>query len=73
MYAVIAFILGSIVGGVVIAWVFERKSIGYLRIDQSDPDEAPYLFLELAKNIPTFRNKKFVTLKVKNENFISHE
>ena len=73
MYVILAFIVGVIVGSVVAAILFGRKAIGCLRVDQSDKDEAPYLFLELTKNIPTFRHKKFVVMRVKNENFISHE
>lgn len=49
------------------------KSVGSLRIDKSDPSEAPYIFLELKKGIGDISRKKFVILQVKEEDFIPHE
>ncbi|MBR3739255.1 MAG: beta-lactamase induction signal transducer protein [Clostridia bacterium] len=43
----------------------KEKPIGTLRVDRSDPDEAPYLFLELEQNgMERIRQSKTVVLKV---------
>lgn len=55
--------------------IIALKPVGTLRIDNSDPDEPPYLFLELKKesNPNNFKNKKYVTFDVNAKNYISHE
>ena len=67
-------VLGVIIG-VVITWLFIRKpeTIGTLRVDQSIPDEPPYLFLELKTNVGSFMAKKYVTCEVKVENYLSQD
>ena len=47
--------------------------VGTLRIDRSDPTEAPYMFLEIAKDVGDISGRKFVLLSVSNENYISQE
>ena len=50
----------------------EDQSVGNLRIDRSEPDEPPKPFLEVTNaTIETISQKKFVILKVVNENYIS--
>lgn len=71
MVSVLLFIIGVIVGGVVTAIIFLKVSVGWLRIDRSDPNDNPYLFLELSKNVDDVGKKKYVMLGVKNENFLS--
>ena len=67
--AIVAFGLGFIA-----ARLFYRKSpIGVLRIDESDPYDGPYLFLELDSKPDSFKNKKQVTLNVKAENYVSQK
>ena len=73
MWAIIAFVAGVILGGVLTVFMLRPKAIGYLRVDNSDPDDNPYLFLELSEHIPNLCAKKYVTFKVKVENFIPHE
>lgn len=64
----------SVISGVIGTLIAVLKlRIGVLRIDQSDPYEDPYLFLELAKPIDAFRHKAYVLLEVNNSNYISHE
>lgn len=49
-----------------------RKQIGSLRVDQSDPTESPYLFLELTSDGMTkIRKYRTVVVKVRIENYIS--
>lgn len=66
----VIFGIGILVGIVCTTVLTRSKSVGYLRIDTSDPDDGPYLFLELSKDIGEIYRKKYVTFKVKLENFI---
>lgn len=45
--------------------------VGSLRIDRSDPTEAPYMFLEIDKDVGDISGRKMVLLNVRNENYIS--
>lgn len=63
---------GIVIGGTIIFLFFNKSIDGVLRIDKSDED-APYLFLEIKKSVGYLETRKFVRLKVKQENFISHK
>ena len=71
--------LVSLLGGVLIGTNRMRKaveegSVGNLRIDRSEEDEAPRPFLEIVgATIESISHKKFVILKVINENYISRD
>lgn len=69
----IIFLIGMLVGCVVTLFIFCMRSVGSLRIDTSDPDDGPYLFLEMSKDINKVCKKKYITLKVNLKNFIPHE
>lgn len=52
----------------------EECSVGHLRIDCSEPDEPPRPFLEIATgNIESIACKKYIVLKVINENYLSRD
>jgi hypothetical protein len=72
-----AFMFGVFIGGVVTALFVvkkpESKPDGTLRIDSSDPDDGPYLFLELSGSPSIIAQKKYVKLKVGTKSYISHE
>lgn len=53
----------------------KQEPIGKLRVDSSDPDDGPYLFLELNQSIEAvkLRDKKRVILEVDDTNFISQK
>lgn len=69
----ILFIAGIFFGIVIsIIWVRAYR-VGTLRIDQSDPQDGPFMFLELDKGMGNIASKKNVILKVSLENYISHE
>ena len=78
MHWLLVCLLGFIFGSVM-TFIFcvhsHRKSIipeiGVLRIDTSDPEDGPYLFLELDRNINSFYNESKVSLRVNTENYIS--
>lgn len=60
--------------GVGLTIIFKRRRpVGTLRVDQSDSTEAPYLFLDLDEPVNSFRREKYVTFKVRNENYISRK
>ena len=73
MEVVIVFGIAAMLGSVITLIITRVRSIGFIRIDTSDPDDGPYLFLELTKDIRTLFNKKYVTVKIKTENFISQK
>ena len=65
---------GILIGLLVSKFVFKDKPIGSLRVDKSDPDSEPYLFLELdAGGMSDFYKKQSVRLRVKIKNYISHK
>jgi hypothetical protein len=69
----VIFGIGILVGIVCTTVATRTKSVGFLRVDTSDPDDGPYLFLELSKDIGEIYRKKYVTFKVSLKNFIPHE
>lgn len=70
---IIAFLVGVLIGTILYAIAIKTASVGTLRIDQSDPEDSPYLFLELKKNVNNIASNKYVIMEVKRENYISHD
>jgi hypothetical protein len=68
---IITLVFGFICGYVVCKAVSIDEPIGDLRVDESDPDDGPYLFLELKSRPESFKHLERVTLNVKAENYIS--
>lgn len=68
-------VIAGIVIGIVLGWqIFRRCVVGSLRVDQSDPDGGPYLFLELShEGAEKIYKKRYVVLKVNIKDYISHE
>lgn len=73
MNLIIIFVIGILIGCVISLSIFRMRSVGSLRIDTSDPDDGPYLFLELSKDVSVVYQKRYVTLKVNTKSFIPHE
>ena len=73
MLEALLFLLGFMVGIVSFLVYLIVRSVGTLRVDQSDPTEQPYLFLELDKPVETVTNKKYVLFRVIKKNFISQD
>lgn len=65
-------ILSAIIG-FVMGVTRHHKPVGTLRVDRSDPDDNPYLFLELSEDPSKLPNQKYITLKVDVKNYISHQ
>lgn len=66
-------LLGILAGYLLGMIKYEKKPVGTLRVDQSDPDDSPYLFLELDDSaiINKVTKMKEVTFRVNTENYIS--
>ena len=73
MTEVLLVLLGFVVGMVFFLICLAARSIGTLRVDQSDPTEQPYLFLELDKPVENIVKEKYVLFRVSKKNFISQE
>ena len=66
--------VGIIIGTNRMHKAINEGSVGNLRIDRSEADEAPRAFLEiLGTTIEAISRKDFVILKVVNENYISRD
>lgn len=58
-------VIGGIAGYLLATAQNGQKTVGTLRVNDSDPEEAPYLFLELRPDgMSTIERSKNVTLKV---------
>lgn len=69
---IIGLFLGVFIGLERMRKAIEKQSVGYLRIDRSEPDEPPRPFLELkGTTINEVSQKKVILLKVINENYLS--
>lgn len=73
MVYVIAFGMGMVAGIIIFSVITFSKRMGNLRIDMSDPDDKPYLFLELKGDIRKLCHKKQIILRIKKENYIPHK
>lgn len=72
LYIILSFLSGFSLG----LLFFYRKPIeprGVMRIDRSDPDDSPYLFLELKSKINDLKNGDIVSFEVNTESYISHD
>ena len=78
MDMLILYIIGWIVAvgiGIVIGYDIRHKKapVGTLRIDHSEPDEAPLLFLELSTDPRNIMYEKQVLLDVNTESYLSQK
>lgn len=73
MMEVLLVLLGFVGGMVFFLICLATRSIGTLRVDQSDPTEQPYLFLELDKPVEKLMHEKHVLFRVSKKNFIDSQ
>ena len=69
----LAFILGVFAGAIVTYVNHRRHMIGNLRVDRSDPDDNPYIFLESSVGLDSIEKMRYVLMDVKVENYISQK
>lgn len=67
------FFIGIATGLLLTKIILHIKTSGALRIDNSDPQDGPYLFLELEKGIYDIRRQNYILLEVKLKNYNSHK
>lgn len=70
---IIGYILSTAISKLTIKFCICGTPIGTLRIDRSDPFDGPHMFLELSKTVNDISDKKYVTLKISNESYISRK
>lgn len=74
MELVIVLITGILIGVALSQFIFQEKTIGSLRVDNSDPDSGPYLFLELNRDgAEAIYKKHSIRLHVDLKNYISQK
>ncbi|MDO5540792.1 MAG: beta-lactamase induction signal transducer protein [Eubacteriales bacterium] len=73
MQTIIFLVIGIAIGCILSRFI-PKKIVGTLRIDHSDPDSGPYLFLEIKHGgMETMRKKKYVLFEVNLKNYIPHK
>ena len=70
---ILIILAGAVMGSVITLLVCYEKPVGDLRIDCSDPDDGPYMFLELEQGTDVIGSRKRVTLNVNTKNYISQK
>lgn len=73
MWHLLIFAIGIVVGSIFTDLLCKSKTIGTLRVDRSDPDDLPYLFVELSTDPRCLTHDRYVTMKVSTENYISQQ
>ena len=70
----IILVIGILIGLFIERYIFQEKPIGSIRVDHSDPDSGPYLFLELdSGGANEICKKSRVSLRVEIKNYISQK
>lgn len=73
MELIIAGLIGIVLGFSIFLIMSQKNMIGNLRVDSSDLEDDPYLFLELETDVKSISRKKYVLMKVRVEDFIPHK
>ena len=64
MEIAIAVLIGMFIGMFACAWRIRAKTLGTIKMARSDPDEPPYLFLELKTSANDIMDHKIVMFEV---------
>lgn len=70
---IIVFLLGASFGSLIYKLSHVPNAVGQLRIDSSDPEDGPYLFLELETDPDILKRKEYIYLKVNTESYVSQK
>lgn len=74
MSLAIGLLIGVMVGVLLSRFIFKEKPVGSLRVDESDPDSGPYLFLELVgSGADAIYKRVTYVCRVELKNYISHK
>lgn len=69
----IGIVLGTIIGSIVTLIYKNTHVVGNLIIDRSDPDDKPYIFLQISRELAYVSQKNVISVKVKNKNFVTQK
>lgn len=69
VYIILSMALGCLIG----KFIFDKTIIGTIRVDTSDPDDKPYLFLELESDIGKLKHGDVVCVVINRESYISQK
>lgn len=70
----IVLVIGILIGFFGRELLVKPKTIGVLRVDRSDPDDGPYLFLEMKQTaMNEIQHSKYVMLEVNLKDYISRD
>lgn len=72
MELIIGMVIGILVGVIWRALAKSDPIVGTIHVNKVEPDEPPYMFLELHKGIETVITKGTVHLKVDSKDYTSH-
>lgn len=64
MELMIGIFIGCVIGALVRGLWPKKKTLGTIRVNNSDPDEPPYLFLELRTSVADVMSQKIATFDV---------
>lgn len=70
---VLFLLIGVLLGVGITALIRRARLVGTLRVDTSDPDDGPYMFLELEKGVGDISSRRYVLLKVNLNSYLSHK
>ncbi|MCC8152098.1 MAG: hypothetical protein LIO96_11775 [Lachnospiraceae bacterium] len=68
---ILALVVGLAAGTFITSIIFKKSAIGSLRIDKSDPDCGPLLFLELDEPVENLKTGEVVIMDVIVENLVA--
>lgn len=71
MYEILLVIAGIALGYLLAAVIRYEEPVGAIRIDSSDPDDGPYLFLELETSIEELKKQPSVRVRIDTKSYIS--
>lgn len=71
---ILYFLCGLFIGGIAVYFAFAKNTLGVLKVDNSDKDSGPYLFMEINRNrTGDIYSKKYIILRVDLKNYISQK
>ena len=68
MELIIAGLIGIVLGFSIFLIISQKNMIGNLRVDSSDLEDDPYLFLELETDVKSISRKKYVFMCLATQN-----
>lgn len=61
---IVVFVVGAVFGAILFHTIDRLGTVGNLRIDHSDPEDGPYMFLESYESVSKLSSKRYAVLRV---------